>query len=74
MSKDATRGSVRDYLVKYYGVTQTEADSLVAKHSEIVDDAIAVRSYTYYPADKIAAAEGLNELELEEDDDDEEDR
>ena len=50
------------YLMKHYGLTESRAVNALIRHEEIVADAIRWRSSPYYPADKIAAAEGLEHL------------
>lgn len=82
-STTATIETVKNYLVKCYSVTDhddnetpitvDQAAELVAKYSEVMDDAIACGSYTYFAADKIATLADLNLVEVDEDDEEDED-
>lgn len=70
-NENASRPGIIKYLTDHYDVDSEQATLLVDKHKEIVDKAMRVMSFNYYPGDRIAAAEEL--ISTDDDDDDDED-
>jgi hypothetical protein len=58
-----TSSGVVEYLVEAYEVDKEKARDLVHNHAAIINDAIDMASFNYYPGDKIATLAGLTPKE-----------
>jgi hypothetical protein len=73
-NQNASVETVKQYLLDAYLVSPKQADALIEKHKDTVDQSIRLMSMAYYPGDRIAEAEKLTgNPDYEEDDDEEED-
>lgn len=57
-----TLDDVIDYLIFHYGVHEVDAIELTKTHPETIERAIRLNSEPYYPAQVIAALEGIDHI------------